>query len=448
MDNPFTLTLFSKAFEKQGVVAAPVRCEFDLEWNDLGVATIEVNPDDPMREYLELDGARIRADYRGEHLFSGKTPKAGGDVTRRGTILYEFADEWRLMRNTLAWVVPSPLVRSDGLLAAQDLSDSAQSYQVDLVDPGTAGNGSPFMPWPDGSANFPTEIIESAESAIKYVIRVNMVSRLGLAVSIEPNLDRGGDALAAGELPDAIRFDRISDALAPLIDWCGLTVKLWHDGTTAAVKVDVAEPVNWPAELTVESGIIASGRWERNSPTATRIVLGGPGKDISRVFTGVNDSNGYEAQYGEVIEVYRDATGFNIVWPDALADELRVEKYFLLEPTVDAGDKARFNAYMLAAGKRALREGLPTVGLSLELSETDGFHFHGSDGIHLGDLVKVRIEGVPLSDRLRGANLVFDIDGGLTVRPRVGGRVDTPSMSSVRAIAKIAAAQRRTATSR
>lgn len=443
MDNPFEITIFDKAFTRKGVIGAPVSAEFNLELNSLGTGTVAVRPNDPMREFLDTKGCRFRCVYRSEHLMSGYVENSIGRLTPEGNIEYTLVDDWSALTRTLAWVVPFESVRSSGELAPVDDLDDAQSWTDAAHDPYLAV-GSGYFLWPDGSAQWGGQTVTSTEYAIKTLIRVNALDRLARPLTILPDLGRGGDPVAADMLPD-LRFDPLDEGLATLLEWSGLVLTLRHDGTTATINVEVAEPETWPAELTLESGVIADGEWDLTGPGATRVVVGGPGEGNARAFWGVNDATGLESLYGQIIEVFRDAAGYTLDWSDLIAEENQVAKYFMLEAS--SGDAARFERYLDTEGRKALKDGRPTSGLSLSLSETDQFHFHGSDGIHLGDQVTVRLNGVPFTERIRGAVLRFDTTE-FAVTPRVGDRVENPSTALARAIGKLAAAQRRLSASK
>jgi len=115
---------------------------------------------------------------------------------------------------------------------------------------------------------------------------------------------------------------------------------------------------------------------------------------------------------------------------------------------VSAVDKAIFSTYLDAAGAKALAEGSPTSGLSLELSETEVFHFGGTDGIQLGDTITATSRGLSFTDRITEATLSWDATDGLTVTPRVGTKTDDPDRQLAEAIASLARAQIRLSTSK
>jgi hypothetical protein len=436
MDLPFTIDVFSKDFELQGQIRAPQSATFTVKFNALSRADIVLDPTDPVREFLDVPGSRIRAQYRGEELFSGPVDASSGDVTASGDASYSFASDWVLLQDTLAWVMPNAGTYSSGLLAPSSLSDDAQTVNTAPHADGLAV-GSGYYTFP------PT--LTSPETAVKSLVTANCVTRLGLPVTVVPTQSRGGDARAAGVLPNA-RFGTVEDVIGDMLAWSGMELRVWHDGGST-VRVHMYEPDVWPQQLTVESGIVAGGKWSRTAPRATRIVVGGPGEDVARAFWDVRDTSGLEDSWGRVVEVFRDATGANLDWPDALSDPYRAAKYFLLRPEVSAADKATFTNYLNAAGLKGLTEGVPTSGLALTLSETQTFHFGGPDGIHLGDEVTVVVDGVPFTDRVTECALTFDNDG-LSVVPKVGARSDDPDVLLADSIARLMTAQRRMSTGR
>jgi len=303
-----------------------------------------------------------------------------------------------------------------------------------------------YYVWPDGSTFWGGPSIDTAETAIKHLTEINF-ARLGRPVTIGADLERGGNARAAAMLPQ-VRFGSLDTNLEALLKWSGLHLTLAQDPTLPTVNLEVGVPAMWPQTLTVESGIILDGTWSTEDPEATRTIVGGPDELGARAFWGINDATGLEAEYGDVIEVFRDATGATRNWPDTIPDFKQIAKYYLLHPEVSAVDKAIFSTYLDAAGAKALAEGSPTSGLSLELSETEVFHFGGTDGIQLGDTITATSRGLSFTDRITEATLSWDATDGLTVTPRVGTKTDDPDRQLAEAIASLARAQIRLSTSK
>ena len=437
MASPFEIQLYNKAFKRLGVLGAPVRLGFTPFFNTVGLGEIEVAVDDPNLAHMMPEGARVRVLYKGDLLMSGPVRSPTGNLAATGTVTFEFEDDYRLMRNTLALVMPTSSVRSGGLLAPLSLTDHAQAWTDAAVGAGLAAGS--------GYYRFPSTV-STAEAAIKDLITKNMVTRLGRPVIVAADQGRGGDARTAGMLPD-VRMLPLDEAVASLLEWSGLGLKFEHDGVSAGITAEVWQPNTWPMELTVAGGTVTDGTWARQDPEATRIVVGGPGEDVSRAFWDVRDSTGLEAKHNDIIEVFRDATGASLTWPDALSDAYRVAKYYLLRSEVSTALKTEFTAYLNAAGRKGLADGAPKSGLSLTLSETEQFSF-GPGGYERGDLITVVSNGATFSERITSADLAETATAGVTVTPQVGERTDDPDRVLAEAIARLGAAQRRLSTNR
>lgn len=431
---PFDITVYSKQLQPQGKVGGARQSTFDPRWNALGVGAFSVTAKDRVRQFLEEPGARVTVRYRDEHLMSGPIRKIAGDFKPNGLITYSIEDDWRELTNTLGWVAPNAGTYTSGRLSPSSLTDDAQSVSTAAHAAGTA-SGSGYYVFPAA--------LSSAESLIKNLLSMNF-TRLGRNVRVLPDLQRGGNARSAGMVPQ-VRFDTLEEAIGELLAWSGLTLRVWHDGGPTLLA-DVFQPTVRPQPLTPESGIVKSGKWSISGPRATRTVMGGPGEDNARDFYGLNDATGLEAEWGDIIEVFRDATGATLTWPDAVAEALRVSKYFRLRPEASATDKAVYEAYLVKAGRTGLAEGRPTSGLSVELAETRAFHFHGADGVHLGDSVRVAGQGQVFDAPVTAAALKFD-GSAFTVTPQLGERTDDPNAQLAQAIRRLMAGSRRRATS-
>jgi hypothetical protein len=241
----------------------------------------------------------------------------------------------------------------------------------------------------------------------------------------------------------------MEEPVLDLLKWSGLGLTFSQDAANPTINVDVFEPKVWQQPLTVESGIIINGSWSTNDPEATRGVVGGPGDGVDRAFWPMVTATDLESTYRDVVEVFRDATSANITWPPAITDDLlKVAKYFLLRSEVAASDKTEFQSFLNTAGAKGLEEGVPTSGLSLELSETETFHFGGVDGIQLGDTITATSRGLTFTDRITEANLSWDATDGIVVTPRVGTKTDDPDRQLAEAVAALARTQIRLSTSK
>lgn len=430
MDSPLELVVYDAQFNRKQEVADPIYCSFTPRFNALGTGELSVGADDPINEFLLAPGARLRVDYQGEHLISGRLLERTGSVDPTGEVVYQLQGDWRIFKNTLAYVRPG------GSVEAGSLTDLAQSWQRSAGAAGTIAGQTGYFQWPAE--------ISSAEDAIRHLLERNLQGRLQRPVVIAPSLGRGGDARAAGLLRDSIRNQFLDEAIAPLLEFSGLGLRARQLDGDKFITIDMWEPREWPQVLDHESGVVVSGEWTTAPAEATRALIGGPGENTARAFLEHVDVE-LEAAENDVIEVFKDATGGTIEWPEGLADALQVPKYYQHRPEVDPADKAAFRRQLLAAAVDALAEAKATAGLSLELAETEAFHVGGREGIAIGDPVRISAGGQEFADRLIAAT--FTLSDGFSVTPQVGNAPDEDE-ALWRALDKLAAANRNLSTRR
>jgi hypothetical protein len=454
------IVAFDQAFRRKRDVAGMRACDFGLALNATSSGTFELDADDDVNAYLQAPGARVTVSYRGKQEISGPVRKQGLGLLPTDRAVYTVEDDFRVFGNTAAWVVPVAAYSSQGKLDAQSLSDDAQAISTVAHPAGTnAGYGAfVFTVGAGGSL--------SAEAAIKQLVTANLVQRLGPAWkaargtpgipwSVSPNLDRGGDAGAAGKLP-APRFESLADNLAALLTWSGLRLVAYQDATpgTAQIVVDVVKPTTWTQTITLDSGILVDGSGSIAGPNATRVAVGGPGDVTARDWHEVLDGTGLEALWGDVIEVVKDASSAQITWPDpsVLAAQYQVPKFFRLRPEIDSATKATYLAALNTAGAEALTEGLPKSGIGVTLAETKSFHFGGDKGVTLGQNLPVQlaaaIPGQPapvILAKVTGATIKFDEETGTVATTTVGERTDDPDLELSAALAAVQTALRRRA---
>lgn len=434
MESPLEVKVYAPDFSYRQDLPSVESLTFTPRFNAQGTGELHVPSDAPITEFLNVPGARYICTYRDEHLSSGQIRNPTGSLAPGGTTIYQLQDDWRIFANTIARPRPGQPAE------VTSLTEIGQAWQTKAAGPvGSAKGQSGYFLWPDD--------VSSAEAAVKHLITTNLVHRLARPVTIAPNLDRGGDARAAGLIRnDAIRNVYLDVALEELLAWSGLGLRAYQRPGDRAITVDVWEPTPWPQALDVESGIVIDPSWSRTDPEGTRILIGGPGEDAARAFYELADLE-LEDDTNDVIELFKDATQNPPTWPDALAEELKVFKYYALRPEVAAADRAAFRASLHRAGLEALDEAGLQIGVSAELAETESFHFGGSDGIHLGDPIVINAAGQPFADRLTAATLSLG-DSGFSVTPQLGAAPTDEDEEVWRAIGRLAATFRNLATRR
>lgn len=427
--NDLEIDVYDKTFEFLSPHRNPLDgTELVAKFNAVGNATLTVAPDSDAADMLaNVDGARIVARYRDEHYLSGMVRSDGGSVTPDGNVTFTIEDDYRILNNAVAWVAPTRPV------TPATLADLGQAWQTGPA--GTVGTTT----GQSGHFQFPADV-ESAEAAIKHLITTNLVTRLGRPVTVLENQNRGGNIRTGGLLATLTpRNGSIADEVAPILEWSGLGLRVWQEPRGDGFLVDVWEPETWPSVLDYTSGAVPSGNYERHRPTITRVLAGGPGESADRAFYTVTDA-ALEARYGDIIEVFADATGASLEWPESLAEAFRVPKYYGLRPEVTPDLKTRFANYLDAAARKKLAEGAALAKITAALAETDAFHMYGDDGVRPGDIVPILTRSGNLSERITSATLA--LSNGLTITPTLGESSDDDE-DLWEAVAAIAGAVRR-----
>jgi hypothetical protein len=456
LDNPFEVVVYDKNMNPTGFVVDPIYANFVPSWDNQGYGNFMLTADNPHTEALQADGARITMRYRGKLELSGPIRSWQGDVLDNGTITYQVLDDRCHLENTILFVNP------DNPLQARSLSDLAQAWPEGPLTVGTVSNQDGYFYWPDSlltpapvpppendeyeyaDQNLSYEV--TAETAIKYVIAEQLGKRLGYPLNILPNQLRGGDV---SDVLPRVRFPPLSEVMTPLTKKSGLSVRIWQDEYGKALNVDVVEPGVWEQPLTSESGIIVSGSYQIRRPEVTRAIVGGNGDVAARALYGIEGPGWVtddEKRQGQIIEKFRDATSGDLNWPDDLAEQYRVPKYYRYR--VSDLEWKKYLRYLQTAEQSGLDEGSARSTLSLRLAETDTFHYGGDDGIQLGDKVTVVVRGVEFTDVVTEAQLTFTRENGLKVEPIIGQFEDDPDRMLLENVAAISRALRRLSSSK
>lgn len=429
MRDTLKITAYDKTMKRVGWVGNPVSCSFTQRDLAQGTGSLMLGQRDPILNYLMEPGARLSVEYRGRPFMSGPVWGASGSILNDKPVTLQLRDDW-MLTETPAYVRPA------GNIVAATLTDLAQATVT-----GTAGASGTV----DGQGGYyKWHAVSSREAAVKAILIENLRDRLGINIQAMPDQGRGG---AANDLP-RVRFSTLADAVTPILRAGGLTLKIWQGAGNAFLSLDVAAITSHPSALTAASGVLKGGDWTTSPPQVTRALLGGPGEIAARAFSPLVDT-ALESQWGVVLERFKDATGAGLEWVDGTSDALKVAKYYLLSSNVTASEKAEYVAYMSEIAENMLTDGAPTSGLAIELSETKRFHFGGTDGVQLGDLVSVKAQGRTFADnRITEATLTLSKDGSFTATPFVGERTNDPTQRLARTIAAVARSQRRNITSR
>lgn len=265
-----------------------------------------------------------------------------------------------------------------------------------------------------GAADYKT-YTGNAETVVKQVVRENGVGRLKIpGLVVAPDLGRG--AVVDGGA--SFRMHPLPDRLYPGLEIAGIGLRVKQVGSD--LVFDVYVPRVYPQTLSVEGRTIKSATHSRSRPTASRVVIGGPGEAQERRFRQLVDG-AREAKYGFCGEAFRDAR-------DALDDS---------EPE----NVAATAATMDARGRETLTEKAETNGLSIVLAESSVFRY-GAKGILVGDIVPVDIFGTTVTDTVTEATLEWIAPNYIRTQPVIGEQSD-PAVRQAKTLAALKESQRK-----
>lgn len=265
-----------------------------------------------------------------------------------------------------------------------------------------------------GSADYKT-YTGKAETIVKQAVRENGVGRLKIpGLTVAPDLGRG--ALVEGGA--SFRMHPLPDRLYPGLEMAGIGLRIKQVGTD--LVFDVYVPRVYPQTLSVEGRTIKSATHSRSRPTASRVVIGGPGEAKERRFLQLVDG-ARESAYGFCGETFRDAR-------DA-KDDSEPENVSVTTSTMNA------------RGRETLTEKAAVNGLSIKLAESSIFTY-GPGGVLVGDKVPVNVFGTEIIDTVTEAVIEWVAPGYVRAEPIIGEQVD-PAVRQAKTLAALKESQRK-----
>lgn len=345
----YELLVYTGAFRFVGWVGRPNSVLVTPRHNMMPTLSFTLDSDHGRVQDLIAPGARVVVFKGGKQILSGPVRLAEGTFDLASVLTFSVQGDFRVLHNWLAWPKPT------AALTGQDVT-----YRT---------------------------ITGPAETVVKTIVRENAV-RLGYPLTTAPDQGRG----AVGTY--TFRFHPMFDRLFPRVDAAGVGVDVQQVGT--GLVLDCYTPRTYPHELSTEAGTITGGTYTIGAPNATRVVVGGQGEGVARVFKGFPDA-AREAAWADKIEVFQDAR-------DSSVGDVFAER-----------------------ANETLAEGAPMSGLSLELSETPNFKLD-KDKLWVGDRVTASINGQLFTDTLRQATLAWGDSGELNT-PVIGERNDDPAVT-------------------
>lgn len=363
MENPFELMIYDKDFNFKGYIGNPINLAVTPRMNETGTATVEIDLNHRLAPDILADGARIVIRKDGVFILSGKIHQKNAEGPMvKGTLKFFVKSDFRMMHQVLGWPEPGKAISEQ----------TAPEFKV----------------------------MGSAELIVKTFVQRNIVTRLGLPVTIAqmPGSGRGA------AIPDGVatRFHPLYEKLFPAIELAGLMVTFEQQGNT--IVMDVAEPTLYPFILTEESGILQWWSWSTSDPTATRAIAEGKGEggtDVKLLVEVIETD--LETAHNDAIEVYRNGGS------GATAESTNAERLVALT----------------AEAQETLDENVPKAGFAVRLSEAGVFKY-GQNGLVVGAMVTISVGGVTRTDYLREVTMTYSRDRGVEVTPVVGDIQDNP----------------------
>jgi hypothetical protein len=360
MENPFVLMIYDKDFEFQGYIGNPINLAVTPRFNETGTATIEIDLDHRLAPAILAEGSRIVITKDDRFVLSGRIYQKNAEGPAvKGSLKFFVKSDFRTMHQVLGWPLPGSALADQGI----------GTYAI-------TGN---------------------AEAAVKAIIGANMVSRLGLPITVAASAGRGATLPAGID----IRFHPLYEKLFPAIEQAGLGVTFEQSG--AGIVMDVFEPPVYPFILSEESGVLQWWSWSASDATATRVITECSGEATDSVLYAQAIDADLETAYNDAVEVHRrGSTGSG-------SEDTDAER--LTNLAADAAE--------------ALAENAPKAGFAVRLSETGTFRY-GEDNLVVGALVTISVGGVTRTDYLREVTMTFSRDRGVEVTPVVGDIQDNP----------------------
>lgn len=353
---PIQIEVWSKGFQRLGYVGAPLSLSATKRRNAASDCTFTVPADHPRVADLMTSGTRCVVMYRFDdaqppmRIISGRVQTRSGEgADQAATRTFDLRDDWTIFNTTTGW--PNPAKPVD--------QQSDQAYY---------------------------KVTGPAETVVLDLLAKNYVTRLGQPLTLPATQGRGATVTAQ------LRMDYLADKLFPPVDAAGIIVDIGQVADHRAVTIRT--PATYPRKLTEGSGVVVSGSFSADEVTATRVIVGVGGSDVSRLFRQFTNTAA-EAAIGEPLEVFVDASDV------ALTDDITAESQ------TRATDTFTDNA--------------AKVGLSVELIETGAFRFGTT--FQVGDVVTVQLAGgTEFTDYVRDVELSYAAEngGGLKVVPHVG----------------------------
>lgn len=319
--------------------------DFDCRHNDAGAWQLTV-PND-VKAGVILPGRMVTVDWRGRRVFTGLITGLEPIVDESGAPLINLTglDVYSIFGWALAWRDPTK----------------------NLPNQPTFGS-------------VPTPALTPAETAVLKVIRDNLVTRMGFALTVPASQGRG---IFAGIRPN---FQNVGDLVSDRSNrgGIGVSVDLLADAGLPDVRADLTVSVYVPVDRSIRVvfnqalGTLLTWSLKSSSPTGTSAVVSGDANTFLRAFT--TQSTNDEATWGGRREVFVKTSG-----------------------TSDSTE-------MTDAGQSALNDTDSTQTVTIVAAETGGLKAFRD--YKAGDIARAELlPGLAVTDTISSIRVVVDPSG-------------------------------------
>lgn len=360
----FTFAIFGKDYQWRAPLGNVISLKATIRHNAISEATLTIPANHKRAGMLIEPGAKLRIRSRGEYLISGPVRLIGGNGPGlSGVLEFSVQSDFRILSNFLGWPAPTKPITQQG-------DDGAY--------------------WKRRAA---------AETVVKEAAQLNIVQRSQYPLTIAPNMSRGA-------LVDvSLRMHPLFDRLFPAVDAAGIGVSV--EMIPGGLLLDCYVPRVRVTKLTEQSRVVRKWQFTRAAPEATRGVIGAQGTGDLREFIPFISAS-REAEWGDVIEVFRDARDTS----DSVTHAMR--------------------------GQEALDETAAVGTLTVDLAESNNFRILGPKGVKPGDVVTAVVgPGIEVTDVVREVSLDWDRSSGLSISAVIGPK-DDPMEQLIKAITTLA----------
>jgi len=381
--SPYRIDIYDVNLAYQGSLTNPLSLTATPRHNEVSTLEFSLPTTDTKLPLLMAKGARVVLFRHGEWVMSGYVDVISGQgPTISGIVSISVTGDLAIAQKVLGWQVPE-----------NDIDNQDEEW------------------W---------ELTGPLETVAKTVFEINAVDRLGMAITIMPDLGRGP------EITFKTKMEPLSELFFPLIDQNDWGVKIYQ--VESEMFFDVYECTEYTIPLTEASGVIQAWSFSSASPAATHIVMQGSTPPADPVLTPAEGEELPEPE--EKLPLYHQGIA------TARAANWGIKEIFITGSDLPDTDDPGYDGAVSDALDEALADNNERSGISVSLSETEDFHY-GPGGIQVGQLVTFQIGIAERTDILRECVLTFTYEDGDKAVPTIGEVSDDPDRTLSKFLRKL-----------